>query len=108
MGGMDTSDSVSPAQTGQPRSVKASSELIEVTGRTARFVKISVVIILGLLIWWPLVFLAVAFIVPTLAVAAILVALGAAIAAPIWLLVRRVRARHRAHQSMLSPHRLQP
>ena len=105
---MNTSDDVSLAQTGQPRSVTANSELIEVTGRTARIVKISVVIILGLLIWWPLVFFAIAVIVPTLVVAAILAALGAAIAAPIWLLVRRVRVRHRAHRSMLSLHRLRP
>ena len=105
---MSTSDDLRPAPTLHPTPVKASQGLIEVSGRTARFVKVSVVIILGLLIWWPVVFFAIAVIVPTLVVAAILAALGAAIAAPIWLLVRRARVRHRAHRSMLSLHRLQP
>ena len=71
-----------------------------------RIVKVGVVIVLGLLIWWPLVFLALAFIIPAVVIAAAIAAVIAAIASPIWLLVRRVRAYHHAHQPMLSLRRL--
>jgi hypothetical protein len=105
---MNISKDLHPALTSRPTGVNAIPELIAVTGRRARVVKVVVVICLGLLIWWPLVFLPVAVIVPTIAVAAILVALLAAIAAPIWLLVRPVRARLRAQRSMRSLSRLRP
>ena len=105
---MHSSKHPHPVLTGRPTAIKASPELIAVTARSARVVRVGVIICLGLLIWWPLVFLAVAVIVPTMAIAAIGAAPMAAIAAPTWLLVSRVRARHGAQQSMPSLNRLRP
>ncbi|MGH2893988.1 MAG: hypothetical protein ACRDPM_12095 [Solirubrobacteraceae bacterium] len=55
---------------------------------------IGAIIVLGLLVWWPLVILALVVIVPALAISAVVAAVVAAIVAPTWPLVRRVRAHH--------------
>lgn len=92
---MNASDDLSPAPAGRRNTVKGRPEHIEVTGRIPRIVKADVVISVGLLIWWPLVILALVFIVPAVAVAAVL----AAVVAPIWLLGRRLNVHHRPHRS---------
>jgi hypothetical protein len=85
--------------------VEATEELIEVTGGGLRVVEVGVAALLGLLVCPPLLILAVVVAVPVIAVSAVVAAVVAAIAGPV-LLVRRVRAHHRAHGTTLFIHRL--
>jgi hypothetical protein len=87
--------------------LEVSAELVEATGVGLRIAEIGVVIFLGLLVSPPLLILAVVVAVPFLAISAVVAAAVAVIAVPT-LLVRRVRAHHRAHRSTLFLHRLRP
>ena len=100
---MHTTDDIHPPLT----PVEVSADLVEATGVGLRIAEIGVVIFLGLLVAPPLLILAVVVAVPLLAMAAVVAAVVAAIAVPT-LLVRRVRAHHRAHGSTLFLHRLRP
>jgi uncharacterized membrane protein YbhN (UPF0104 family) len=77
--------------------------VIEVTGGGLRVAEVGVVILLGLLACPPVLILAVVVAVPFIAVSALVAAVVAAVALPT-LLVRRVRAHHRAHRSTLFLH----
>jgi hypothetical protein len=101
---MFTTDTV-PTEHADPLEVTA--EIVEATGAGLRIAEIGVVIFLGLLVSPPLLILAVVVAVPLVAVSAVVAAAVAAIAVPV-LLVRRVRAHHRAHRSTLFLHRLRP
>ena len=103
---MNTTD-VRPPRSRHPKPVEASAELIEVTGVGLRIAEVGVVILLGLLVSPPLLILAVVVAVPFVAISAVVAAVVAAIAVPT-VLVRRVRAHHRAHGSTLFLHRLRP
>jgi hypothetical protein len=83
------------------------AELFEATSVGLRIAEIAVVIFLGLLVAPPLLILAVVVAVPFAAISLVVAALVAAIALPT-LLVRKVRAHHRAHGSTLFLHRLRP
>jgi hypothetical protein len=98
---MSVTDNIhtSPAEVG--------ADLVEVTGVGLRVAEVAVVILIGLLVAPPLLILAVVVAVPFLAVSAVVAAVVAAIAVPT-LLVRRVRAHHRAHGSTLFLHRFRP
>jgi hypothetical protein len=87
--------------------LEASAELVEATGAGLRIAEIGVVIFLGLLVSPPLLILAVVVAMPLVAISAVVAAAVAAIAVPA-MLVRRVRAHHRAHRSTLFLHRLRP
>jgi uncharacterized membrane protein YbhN (UPF0104 family) len=89
--------------TTHPSPVELSAELIEVTGGGLRVAEVGVVILLGLLACPPVLILAVVVAVPFIAVSALVAAVVAAVALPT-LLVRRVRAHHRAHGSTLFLH----
>jgi hypothetical protein len=104
---MSTTDTVRPPHTVHPNPLEVSADLVEATGVGLRVAEIGVVIFLGLLVSPPLLILAVVVAVPLLAISAIVAAVVAAIAVPT-LLVRRVRAHHRAHRSTLFLHRLRP
>src|SRR3954465_8291050 len=97
---MNTTNDVRLPLTGHPTSVEESAELIEVTGVGLRIAEVGLVIFLGLLVCPPLLILAVVVAVPFVAISAVVAAVVAAIAVPT-LLVRRVRAHHRAHRSTL-------
>ena len=104
---MHTTHDVRPPRSGHPKPVEVSAELIDVTGVGLRIAEVGVVILLGLLVSPPLLILAVVVAVPFVAISAVVAAVAAAIAVPT-LLVRRVRAHHRAHGSTLFLHRLRP
>jgi hypothetical protein len=104
---MHTTDAVLPPRTRHLEPVEVSAELVEATGAGLRIAEVGVVIFLGLLVSPPLLILAVVVAVPLLAISAVAAAVVAAIAVPV-LLVRRVRAHHRAHGSTLFLHRLRP
>ena len=91
----------------QSSRVEVAEDVIADTGGGLRIVEIGVVILLGLLFCPPLLILAVVVAVPFLAITALVAAVVAAIAVPT-LLVRRVRAHHRAHGSTMFLHRLHP
>jgi uncharacterized membrane protein YbhN (UPF0104 family) len=90
-----------------PSGLEVTAELVEATGGGLRIVEVGLVIFLGLLVCPPFLILAVVVAVPLLAISAVVAAVVSAIAAPT-LLVRRVRAHHRAHGSTLFLHRLWP
>jgi hypothetical protein len=90
-----------------PSGLEIGADLVEVTGAGLRIVEVGAASLLGLLASPPLLILAVVVAVPAIAMAALVAAVGAAIAVPT-LLVRRVRAHHRAHGSTLFLHRLLP
>jgi hypothetical protein len=94
---MNTTDNIHPS------ALDVSAEVVEVTGAGLRVVEIGAVVLLGLLVTPPLLILAVVVAMPAIAVGAVV----AAIAVPT-MLVRRVRAHHRAHGSTLFLHRLMP
>jgi len=104
---MNTTDDVCSPRTGHPPPVEVSADLIEATGAGLRIAEVALVIFLGLLVCPPLLILAVVVAVPFVAISAVVAAVVAAIAVPT-LLVRRVRAHHRAHGSTLFLHRLRP
>jgi hypothetical protein len=92
---------------GHPEALEVSAELVEATGAGLRIAEIGVVIFFGLLVSPPLLILAVVVAMPLVAISAVVAAVVAAIAVPA-MLVRRVRAHHRAHGSTLFLHRLRP
>jgi hypothetical protein len=104
---MHTTDTTSPPRTGHPDALEVSADLVEATGFGLRIAELGVVVFLGLLVSPPLLILAVVVAVPFLAISAVVAAAVAAIAVPT-VLVRRVRAHHRAHGSTLFLHRLRP
>ena len=104
---MHTTDDILPPRTAHPEALEVSADLVEATGVGLRIVEIGVVIFLGLLVSPPLLILAAVVAVPFLAISAVVAAAVAAIALPT-LLVRKVRAHHRAHGSTLFLHRLRP
>jgi Flp pilus assembly protein TadB len=104
---MHTTDEIRPTHTGHPRALEVSAEVVEATGAGLRIAEVGLVILLGLLVCPPLLILAAVVAVPLLAISAVVAAVVGAIAVPA-LLVRRVRAHHRAHRSTLFLHRLQP
>ena len=104
---MYTTDEIRPPHTGHPKALEVSAEVVEATGAGLRIAEVGVVIFLGLLVCPPLLILAAVVAVPLLAISAVVAAVVAAVAVPV-LLVRRVRAHHRAHGSTLFLHRLRP
>jgi hypothetical protein len=104
---MNTTEEVRPPLTAHLTPVEVGAELVEDTGVGLRIAEVGVVIFLGLLVCPPLLILAVIVAVPFLAISAAVAAVVAAIAVPT-LLVRRVRAHHRAHGSTMFLHRLLP
>ena len=104
---MTSTDNVPPPHRAHPASAEMSAEVFEATAAGLRIAEVVVVIFLGLLVAPPLLILAVIVAVPVIAVSALVAAAVAAIAVPT-LLVRRVRAHHRAHGSTLFLHRLRP
>lgn len=105
---MNNPNDARPARTGQRTQVEASPQRIVVRDGGLRLVRGCVITGLALTIWWPVAILVIAVVVPTLAVAAVLAAGVAAIVAPPWLLVRRLRARDGAQRSTLSAQRVRP
>jgi hypothetical protein len=104
---MHTTDTVVPPRTGHPNALEVSADVVEATGVGLRIAEIGVVIFLGLLVSPPLLILAAVVAVPFIAMSAVVAAVVAAIAVPT-VLVRKVRAHHRAHRSTLFLHRLRP
>jgi hypothetical protein len=104
---MNTTDNIRHGLTGHQRSVEVSAEVIEVTGGGLRVAEVGLAVLVGLLVCPPLLILAVVVAVPLIAIAAAVAAVVSVFAAPI-LLVRHVRAHHRAHGTTLFLHRLLP
>jgi hypothetical protein len=104
---MNTTNEVGPSVSGHTTHVEVAEELIAETGGGLRIAEIGLVCLLGLLVAPPLLILAVVVAVPLIATGLFVAAAVAAIALPT-LLVRRVRAHHRAHGSTLFLHRLRP
>jgi hypothetical protein len=104
---MNTTQDVRPPLTAHPTPVEVTADVVEETGVGLRIAEIGVVIFLGLLVCPPLLILAVVVAVPFVAISAVVAAAVAAVAVPT-LLVRRVRAHHRAHGSTMFLHRLRP
>jgi hypothetical protein len=104
---MNSTHTVRPPVTAHSEPLELGAEVIEETGVGLRIAEIGVVIFLGLLVSPPLLILAVVVAVPFVAISAVVAAVVAAVAVPT-LLVRRVRAHHRAHRSTLFLHRLPP
>lgn len=88
-----------------PNGVEASEELLEVTGGGLRVAEIAMVGFLGLLLCPPLLILAVIVAVPAIAIGLVVAAVASVIVLPT-MLVRHVRAHHRAHGTTLFLHRL--
>jgi Flp pilus assembly protein TadB len=93
--------------TTHPSHAELAEELAADTGAGLRIAEIGLAILLGLLICPPLLILAVIVAAPLIAITLLIAAVVAAIALPT-LLVRRVRAHHRTHNSTLFLHRLRP
>ena len=104
---MNTTTDVRPPLTAHQTPVEVSAEVFEATSAGLRIAEVALVVFLGLLVAPPLLILAVVVAAPLVAMSAVVAAVVAAIAVPT-LLVRRVRAHHRAHGSTLFLHRLRP
>jgi hypothetical protein len=104
---MSTTEEVLPQHTRNSEALEVGAELVEDTGVGLRIAEIGVVVFLGLLVCPPLLILAAVVAMPLVAISAVVAAVVAAVAVPT-LLVRRVRAHHRAHGSTLFLHRLRP
>ena len=104
---MNTTDTVLPPRTAHPDALELSADVVEATGAGLRILELGVVVFFGLLVCPPLLILAAVVAVPFLAISAVIAAVVTAIAVPT-LLVRKVRAHHRAHGSTLFLHRLRP
>jgi hypothetical protein len=104
---MNTTDNIRTRLTRHQTPVEVSAEVVEVTGGGLRIAEICLVIFLGLLVCPPLLILAVVVAVPVIAIGAVVAAVVAAVTVPA-VLVRRVRAHHRAHGTTLFLHRLLP
>jgi hypothetical protein len=85
--------------------VEEAAEVAEAAGIGLRAVEVALVLFVGLLASPPLLILAVVVAVPGIAVAAVVAAVVAAIVLPT-LLVRWVRAHHRAHGTARFLHRV--
>jgi uncharacterized membrane protein YbhN (UPF0104 family) len=96
---MNTTDNIHPG------ALELTAEVVEVTGGGLRAVEIAAVTLLGLLVAPPFLILAVVVAVPFIAIGAVVAAVVGAVAAPT-ILVRRVRAHHRAHGSTMFLHRI--
>jgi hypothetical protein len=103
---MNTTD-IRPPLTAHHQPVEVGAELVEETGVGLRIAEVGVVVFVGLLVCPPLLILAVVVAVPFVAISAVVAAVVGAIVVPT-VLVRRVRAHHRAHGSTLFLHRLRP
>jgi hypothetical protein len=103
---MSTTDTLPPRSDHQTP-VEVSAEVFEATGAGLRIAELCLVVFFGLLFAPPLLILAAVVAVPFLAISAVVAAVVAAVAVPT-LLVRKVRAHHRAHGSTLFLHRLRP
>jgi uncharacterized membrane protein len=84
---------------------EVSANVAEVAGGGVRAAEVALAVFIGLLVCPPLLILAAAVAVPLIAIAAVVGIAGSVFVAPI-LLVRHVRAHHRAHGSTLFLHRL--
>jgi hypothetical protein len=104
---MSTTDDTLPPPTDHQTAVEVGAEVFEATGAGLRIAEVGVVIFFGLLVAPPLLILAAVVAVPLIATSALVAAVVAAIAVPT-VLVRRVRAHHRAHGSTVFLHRLRP
>ncbi len=104
---MPTTNDTLPPRSHHQSPLEVSAEVFEATSVGLRIAEVAVVIFFGLLVAPPLLILAVVVAVPIIATSALVAAVVAAIAVPT-LLVRRVRAHHRAHGSTLFLHRLRP
>jgi len=104
---MQTTDTLLPPRAAHPDRLEVSADLVEATGAGLRIVELGVVVFFGLLFAPPLLILAAVVAVPFLAISAVVAAVFVAVAVPT-LLVRKVRAHHRAHHSTLFLHRLRP
>jgi hypothetical protein len=85
--------------------VEVAGEVAEVASVGLRAAEVGLVLFIGLLVSPPLLILAVVVVVPVIAIAAVVAAVVGVVAVPT-LLVRRVRAHHRAHGSTVFLHRL--
>jgi hypothetical protein len=106
VGVMNTTD-IRPPFTAHHQPIEVGAEIVEETGVALRIAEVDMVIFLGLLVCPPLLILAVVVAVPFVAISAVVAAAVAAVVVPT-LLVRHVRAHHRAHGSTLFLHRLRP
>lgn len=104
---MTPTDTVHPPRTTHPEALEVTADVFEATGAGLRVLELCVVVFFGLLFAPPLLILAAVVAVPFLAISAFVAAVVAAVAVPT-LLVRKVRAHHRAHGSTLFLHRLRP
>jgi hypothetical protein len=104
---MSTAHEVPPHRPSHPTPVEVGAELFEATSVGLRFAEIGVVVVVGLMVSPPLLILAVVVAVPFLAISAVVATVVAAVAVPT-VLVRKVRAHHRAHGSTLFLHCLRP
>ncbi len=83
---------------------EVAADVAEVAGGGVRAAEVAFAMFVGLLVCPPLLALAVAVAAPMLAIAAVVAIVGSVFAAPV-LLVRHVRAHHRAHGSTVFLHR---
>src|SRR4051812_44968244 len=104
---MNTTNDLRPPLTEHATPVEVTEEIVAVTGGGLRIVELGLVTLLGLLVCPPFFILAVVVAVPVIAISALVAGVVAVIAVPT-LLVRRVRAHHRAHGSTMFLHRLRP
>jgi hypothetical protein len=86
-------------------SAEVGADIAEVAGGGLRAAEVGVAVFIGLLVCPPLLILAAALAVPMIAIAAVVGIVGSVFVAPI-VLVRHVRAHHRANGSTLFLHRL--
>ena len=104
---MSTTEDRLPPRSDHATPVEVSADVFEATAVGLRIAEVGVVIFFGLMVAPPLLIMAVVVAVPVIAISALVAAVVAAIAVPT-LLVRKVRAHHRAHGSTLFLHRLRP
>ena len=104
---MSTTDDTLAPRSDHPVPAEVGAEVFVAAGAGLRIAEVGVVIIFGLLVAPPLLILAAVVAVPLIAISALVAAVVGVIAVPT-LLVRRVRAHHRAHSSTLFLHRLRP
>ena len=105
---MHTTETVLPPRAAHHAdTLELGADVVEAAGAGLRILELGVVVFFGLLFAPPLLILAAVVAVPLLAISAVVAAVVAAIAVPT-LLVRKVRAHHRAHGSTMFLHRLRP
>jgi rRNA processing protein Gar1 len=102
---MDTTNNLKSSGFEHVTPEAAGEELVTVAGDVLRLAEVGLVVLLGLLVCPPLLILAAVVAVPLVAIGAVVAAVVGAVAVP-YLLVRHVRAHHRAHGSTLFLHRV--